>query len=76
MAVAGILQGIAVGWYLGSVSVIIYSLTGAVLWHIAVRPVEERDLAKRFGQSYAGYQKNVRLWVPRFRPVESNELFD
>ncbi len=73
MAVAGILQGISVGWYLGSVSVITYSLTGAVLWHIAVRPVEEHDLAERFGQSYAAYRKNVKLWLPRFHPVEPDE---
>ncbi len=69
MAVAGIVQGMAVGWYLGSASVILYSLVGALLWHIAVRPVEERDLAKRFGQDYASYRKNARLWVPRLRPV-------
>jgi protein-S-isoprenylcysteine O-methyltransferase Ste14 len=73
MAVAGIAQGIAVGWYLGSVSVILCSLAGAVLWHIAVRPVEERDLAKRFGQSYADYRKHVKLWLPRSHSVESAE---
>ena len=43
MAVAGILQGIAVGWLLGSVPVIIYSLTGIVAWHVFVRPAEEQE---------------------------------
>ena len=65
MAVAGILQGIAVGWYLGSVPVIAYSLVGAVLWHIAVRPVEERDLANRFGDRYEAYRATVGLWIPK-----------
>jgi protein-S-isoprenylcysteine O-methyltransferase Ste14 len=65
MAVAGIVQGIAVGWYLGSYTVIAYSLAGAVLWHIAVRPVEERDLTERFGDDYHRYCATVRLWLPR-----------
>jgi len=72
MAVAGIVQGIAVGWCLGSVAVIAYSLAGAVLWHIAVRPVEESDLAGRFGKRYAQYQSRVRLWIPT--PDHRNEL--
>ena len=65
MAVAGIVQGIAVGWLLGSYAVIAYSLAGAVLWHIAVRPVEERDLSERFGEGYSAYQSRVGLWLPR-----------
>lgn len=66
MAVAGIVQGLAVGWYLGSYAVIVYSLTGAVLWQIAVRPVEESDLTSRFGETYHDYQRRVRLWIPTF----------
>ena len=69
MAVAGIAQGIAVGWYFGSVGVIAYALLGAVLWHCCVRPVEERDLAKRFGVAYRSYQQQVGLWLPR-RPQQ------
>ncbi|MEM6691885.1 MAG: isoprenylcysteine carboxylmethyltransferase family protein [Planctomycetota bacterium] len=65
MALAGIWQGISVGWFLGSLPVIAYSLCGAVLWHICVRPVEERDLFERFGDSYIEYRKQVRLWIPR-----------
>lgn len=68
MAVAGIVQGIAVGWLLGSVSVIAYSLIGGVFWHIAVRPVEECDLAEQFGDSYSAYCRSVGLWLPR-KPV-------
>jgi len=64
MALAGIVQGIAVGWYLGSYSVIAYSLAGAIVWHTAVRPVEERDLSERFGESYYRYRQTVRLWLP------------
>ena len=64
IAVAGVVQGIAVGWYLGSYAVIVYSLAGAVLWHVAVRPVEEAGLNSRFGKTYNEYQQRVRLWIP------------
>lgn len=66
MAVAGIAQGLAVGWYLGSYAVLVYSLAGVVVWHIVVRPVEERDLKSRFGERYDEYQRRVRLWIPTF----------
>jgi len=64
MAVAGVVQGVAVGWYLGSYAVIVYSVVGAVLWHVAVRPVQEADLNSGFGKTYTEYQQRVRLWVP------------
>ena len=66
MAVAGIGQGISVGLILGSVLVIFYSLSGAFLWHVLVRPSEERDLEKRFGNSFLEYKESVRCWIPRF----------
>jgi len=65
MALAGIAQGVAVGFYLGSYGVIAYSLLGAIFWHTAVRPVEEHDLVERFDESYVQYRKSVRLWFPR-----------
>jgi len=65
MALPGIAQGIAVGAYLGSYGVIAYSLLGAIFWHIIVRPVGERDLVERIGESYDHYRTSVRLWLPR-----------
>jgi protein-S-isoprenylcysteine O-methyltransferase Ste14 len=41
---------------------------GAVFWplsHTLVVLVEEPDLAKRFGDSYAQYTRHVNRWVPR-----------
>ncbi|TWU54977.1 hypothetical protein Poly51_37260 [Rubripirellula tenax] len=82
MAVAGIVQGLAVGWYLGSYSVLVYSLAGAVLWHIAVRPVEEADLRSRFDEAYNDYQRRIRLWIPTFGqstdriPNQTNAMAD
>lgn len=66
MALAGILQGIAVGWYFGSFAVLAYAIAGAVAWHAFVRPVEEADLRVRFGGAYEQYRRKVRLWVPSF----------
>jgi protein-S-isoprenylcysteine O-methyltransferase Ste14 len=66
MALAGIGQGVSIGWYFGSFIIILYALSGAVLWHILVRPEEEKDLAQRFGNSYLEYQQKVKCWIPRF----------
>lgn len=70
MALAGILQGIAVGWYFGSYSVVAYAITGAFVWHLCVRPVEENDLQSRFGSSYSSYRNDVGLWIPKL-PVST-----
>ena len=64
MALAGIGQGICVGIIWGSFLIIIYSISGAILWHVMVRPMEEKDLEYRFGKSYLAYKKRVRCWIP------------
>ena len=64
MAVAGIVQGVAVGLILSSWLVVVYALTGSLLWNYAVRPHEEADLERRFGDSYREYRDRVRCWVP------------
>ena len=65
MAIAGIGQGISVGIWLGSWLVLLYAFAGAILWHVGIRPSEERDLAARFGSSYDRYRSDVRLWWPK-----------
>jgi len=64
MAVAGIGQGVAVALILGSSLVVLYALAGALLWHFAVRPIEEKDLKSRFGESYDEYKQTTRCWLP------------
>jgi protein-S-isoprenylcysteine O-methyltransferase Ste14 len=66
MAIAGIAQGLAVGMYWRSLPIIVYAALGALLWHVVVRPVEERDMAQRFGAAYDDYRKKVGCWVPKF----------
>jgi len=65
MALAGILQGLCTGWFLGSYAVLAYALLGAVAWHLFVRPTEERELTERFGDEYTQYKSIVPLWIIR-----------
>lgn len=66
MAVAGIVQGVAVGLMLSSWLVVLYAVCGSLVWNTLVRPIEEADLAARFGGDYEAYAGRVRCWVPRF----------
>lgn len=65
MAMAALAQGAGVGLFLGSPLVVLYPAAGAVVWHLFVRPWEERDLEERFGESYRSYRNEVRCWLPR-----------
>jgi len=64
MAFAGIAQGVGVGLLMGSYAVIAYAMAGAFLWHVVVRPSEERDLLLRFGTVYDDYRSRTGLWLP------------
>lgn len=64
MAVAGLAQGLGVGLFLGSPAVLAYALAGGPVWHVFVRPWEEADLERRFGEPYRRYRAAVRCWVP------------
>jgi protein-S-isoprenylcysteine O-methyltransferase Ste14 len=65
MALAGVLQGVAVALWHRSWVTLTFFLGGAVLWHIMVRPIEEQDLLLRFGEDYARYRARTGLWWPR-----------
>jgi len=73
MALAGIVQGIAVGWLLGSSAVIAYAFVGIFAWHFLVRPLEEKDLMKRFGEDYQRYRNRVRVWIPTIHSPVGDE---
>ncbi len=64
MAVAGAAQTVAIGLVVGSWVVIVLAAAGAVLWDLVIRPVEEADLAARFGDAYDEYCRSVRCWIP------------
>lgn len=67
MVVAGLSQGLAVVLWLGSWLGLAYVALGAILWHLFVRPAEERELAHKFGAPYDRYRASVPLWIPRRR---------
>jgi len=67
MAAGGIGQGIGIALWLGSWSVLLYAVAGAVVWHVLLRPAEERDLTSRFGSRYETYRRSIPLWLPRWR---------
>ena len=66
MAIGGLGMGFAVAIGLGSFGVLIYVIAGMVFWNFVVRPIEERDLHKRFGPPYENYRDQVKCWVPTF----------
>jgi protein-S-isoprenylcysteine O-methyltransferase Ste14 len=70
MAISGIGQGLAVGLFLGSPLVLLYALMGGLIWQWIFRPLEEDDLRKNFGADYETYRKNVRCWIPHFKPFQ------
>lgn len=68
MAVAGIVQGAAVGIILQSWLVVAYAVVGSLVWNYVVRPLEESDLQKRFGAEFQRYRDRVRCWIPQVPP--------
>jgi len=69
MAVAGLVQTVGVGFWLGSWVVSVSAVVGAVIWNTFIRPEEEADLAIRFGHDYDEYRDVVRCWIPTRRFV-------
>jgi protein-S-isoprenylcysteine O-methyltransferase Ste14 len=65
MALAGIVQGVAVGLILSSWLVVGYAVAGSLVWNYVIRPHEEADLEQRFGADFRAYRRSVRCWVPR-----------
>ena len=68
MVIAGLGQGVASALILGSYLCLIYVLIGAVIWNFVLRPMEEADLANRFGKLYVGYFQSVSAWIPNLHP--------
>jgi protein-S-isoprenylcysteine O-methyltransferase Ste14 len=73
MAVSGVSQTVGVALALGSPLYYLVPPAGALLWHLAIRPSEERFLASRFGRRYEEYHRDVPLWLPRRRSAQRRD---
>lgn len=67
MVVAGLLQGVGVMLVLGSWLMIPYVVLGGIFWQLCIRPIEERDMLDRFGDTYEVYRDRVPCWRMRVR---------
>ena len=76
MAVSGVGQGLAVALFLGSPLVALYALMGSLVWQLIFRPLEEDDLAQRFGEPYLEYKRAVKCWIPRFSAFSGDNTQD
>lgn len=72
MALGSLLQGYALGFWLGSPLVLLYVYAGTLAWNYLARPWEERDLERKFGAPFLRYKGAVRCWIPRFSPYDSS----
>ncbi len=54
------------GLYLHSISILLFSLSWLVFFHLFVVLFEEPNLRDKFGAAYEDYCKAVRRWVPRW----------
>jgi protein-S-isoprenylcysteine O-methyltransferase Ste14 len=70
MALSGIGQGLAVALFLGSPLVAVYALIGSAIWQFIFRPLEEDDLALRFGSAFEEYRRIVKCWIPSHRSYQ------
>jgi len=55
-------------FFSNSMAIFIWALLFICINHIYFLFKEEPDLAKRFGNEYLEYKKNVPRWFPRFKP--------
>jgi protein-S-isoprenylcysteine O-methyltransferase Ste14 len=74
MAIAGIVQGVAIGLLIGSWLIVVYAIIGSLLWNWLIRPHEEADLNERFGDEYRKYAERVNCWWPRFPRTSGSAL--
>ena len=58
---------VAMGFFVNSWFLVIWSIVFVTLYTAIYIPVEENDLAKRFGDQYTEYRKRTGALLPKFR---------
>ncbi len=56
---------VGVGFWVGSVSILLYAVVFLLAFHIFVVGYEEPTLRRRYGASYREYCQQVPRWLPR-----------
>ena len=69
MAIAGLGQGLAISIITRSVEVALFCILGMIIWNYLVRPIEEEDLRRTFGEEFQLYSSRVRCWIPRTEKI-------
>lgn len=64
MCMSALAQGLGVAILIASPLTAAYVVLGGIVWHVLIRPTEERDLTARFGDAYVEYCRSVRCWWP------------
>jgi protein-S-isoprenylcysteine O-methyltransferase Ste14 len=68
MALGGLLILEGLGFYYGSLSLIIFfGPLPIVLYALYIKAVEEPELELRFGKEYREYKKKVPMFIPRLK---------
>jgi protein-S-isoprenylcysteine O-methyltransferase Ste14 len=66
MYIGGVSMLLGWGFWLKSVSMVVYALVVFLLIHTFVVLVEEPGLRRRFGQPYEDCCRDIPRWIPRF----------
>ncbi len=64
MTLSGLLQGLGVGLWWGSVTIVVAVVIYFLIWNWCIRPAEERFLEQQFGDAYRAYKERVHAWRP------------
>jgi predicted DCC family thiol-disulfide oxidoreductase YuxK/protein-S-isoprenylcysteine O-methyltransferase Ste14 len=75
MAIASLMQSVGIGLVLGSPMVLVYCLLLLLLDHFILRPFEEADVERRFGDAYRRYRQYVMCWRPRWKGFDPGRDF-
>ena len=70
LAVAALIAG--QGLLIGSAPLLVYALAFGLVTHLFVLAYEEPTLRSSYGAQYDAYAANVRRWLPRLTPWQSN----
>lgn len=64
MAIGFFLILLGMGLYFKSYAILLLTIIMAIIGHLFILHVEEKDMEQRFGKAYLEYKKKVPRWLP------------